>query len=261
MREEIRNLISNEVSKSLLRLDSPLSGLEILSAISKYSNAEDAMLYALMGAGIIKANKSGKTIRDYEFLIDKKKVKSRDLMNSLIFERKSEKMSESKFKLVAGFPAEKEFTDLKGLESLYPMLCRLIISAESQIFMANPFFDNSGIRKILPYLIKASERGVKLKIISRKPRRNERGQNNKLESIVNKLGKKCEVRCFGGSLHGKPYFLHAKFLISDDKMAYIGSANITETSLGNNIEIGAIVENECVKSLKKFFELVWEKSI
>lgn len=57
---------------------------------------------------------------------------------------------------------------------------------------------------------------------------------------------------------------HAKLYIVDDKLAYIGSANVTPAGLGQgiftpgNFEAGILTENkELVLSAKKFFSEIW----
>jgi phosphatidylserine/phosphatidylglycerophosphate/cardiolipin synthase-like enzyme len=42
------------------------------------------------------------------------------------------------------------------------------------------------------------------------------------------------------------YQLHAKMILADDVMAYIGSANFTDTSLHYNFELGVLTEDRAV---------------
>lgn len=57
---------------------------------------------------------------------------------------------------------------------------------------------------------------------------------------------------------------HAKIVIVDDKLAYVGSANVTSAGLGQglfssgNFEAGILTENiELVSAINKFFSMVW----
>ena len=61
---------------------------------------------------------------------------------------------------------------------------------------------------------------------------------------------------------------HAKIYIIDDKLAYIGSANVTPAGLGQgiftpgNFEAGILTENkELVSSAKKFFSEIWDEKV
>ena len=59
---------------------------------------------------------------------------------------------------------------------------------------------------------------------------------------------------------------HAKIAIIDDKLAYVGSANITPAGLGQgvftpgNFEAGILIENpEVIASIKDFFSMIWDE--
>ena len=254
------DIVSAEASKELCKLEGEATGIKILEKISSFCDANDFMLYGLMGAGIIREISAGKKIKEYKFIVDKEKAKDINLLRGLIFGRTATPALEERFDLVASFPPQGEFTKIRGIENLYPRLCRLIISAEKNISKVNPFFDEDGISKILPYIKKAAERGVKIKIVSRPKYDANPEQEKQISQMINELGGMCQLKRFGGSINGKPYHLHAKFMISDNKSAYVGSANITETSLGNNVEVGIIFSGIKGKSLSDFFSLIWRNS-
>ena len=55
------------------------------------------------------------------------------------------------------------------------------------------------------------------------------------------------------------YQLHAKMILADDAMAYLGSANFTDTSLHYNFELGLYVEDrEILGRLHALFDYVFE---
>jgi phosphatidylserine/phosphatidylglycerophosphate/cardiolipin synthase-like enzyme len=52
--------------------------------------------------------------------------------------------------------------------------------------------------------------------------------------------------------------LHAKMILADGERAYLGSANLTDTSLHYNFEMGLLVEDRAiVASLEKVFDYVF----
>ena len=52
--------------------------------------------------------------------------------------------------------------------------------------------------------------------------------------------------------------LHAKVILADGERAYVGSANLTDTSLRYNFEIGLLVEDRAiVAALEKIFDYVF----
>jgi phosphatidylserine/phosphatidylglycerophosphate/cardiolipin synthase-like enzyme len=55
------------------------------------------------------------------------------------------------------------------------------------------------------------------------------------------------------------YQLHAKMILADDAMAYLGSANFTDTSLHYNFELGIYIEDrEVLQGLHALFDYVFE---
>jgi len=56
------------------------------------------------------------------------------------------------------------------------------------------------------------------------------------------------------------FAVHSKLLISDDSECYIGSANITATSLYSNFETGIIFNGKEVCKAKALFNSLWQAS-
>ena len=55
------------------------------------------------------------------------------------------------------------------------------------------------------------------------------------------------------------YQLHAKMILADETMAYVGSANFTDTSLHYNFELGIYIEDhETLGRLHTLFDYVFE---
>ena len=58
-----------------------------------------------------------------------------------------------------------------------------------------------------------------------------------------------------------PGFIHAKMLISDDDMAFVGTINMDFRSLTHHFECGAVLyKHECIKDIHKDFEHIFEVS-
>ncbi len=56
------------------------------------------------------------------------------------------------------------------------------------------------------------------------------------------------------------YQVHAKLLISDGAAAYVGSANLTDTSIHYNLELGLLVRDRGVVSrLERLFDIMFER--
>lgn len=53
--------------------------------------------------------------------------------------------------------------------------------------------------------------------------------------------------------------MHAKLVCVDGRAAYVGSANLTDTSIHYNLELGLLTHSETeVKALEALFAFVWE---
>jgi cardiolipin synthase A/B len=57
----------------------------------------------------------------------------------------------------------------------------------------------------------------------------------------------------------KPY-IHAKALIVDDRLAYVGSENFSTTSLDGNREVGILLQGDVVSQLAKLFTSDWRRA-
>lgn len=54
--------------------------------------------------------------------------------------------------------------------------------------------------------------------------------------------------------------MHAKMILADGERAYVGSANLTDTSVHYNLELGLLVEDrEIVASLERVFDFFFER--
>lgn len=57
------------------------------------------------------------------------------------------------------------------------------------------------------------------------------------------------------------YQLHAKLIISDARRAYVGSANLTDTSIHYNLELGVLVDDKrLVGELERFYDTLFDQA-
>ena len=58
-----------------------------------------------------------------------------------------------------------------------------------------------------------------------------------------------------------PGFIHAKMLVSDDDMAFVGTINMDFRSLTHHFECGAVLyKNDCIKDIYNDFQHIFEVS-
>jgi len=108
--------------------------------------------------------------------------------------------------------------------------------------------------EILEELIRAIKPKVKLEVILRA------GEKKDLEISDYRVFK--AVRDFGGEIYINPR-LHAKFVIVDDKKAYVGSANLTYTGVreGNLEAVVSLEDKAKIKELLDLWEVVKKESV
>ncbi len=139
---------------------------------------------------------------------------------------------------------------------LMARLIRLVRNAESELLVVTPFFTRFGVDIFVNHLAHATDRGVQVTLLTRDIA--NAGDN------VKHIRRICDTVASSGDIsnlhvyeydspHGR---LHAKALIADKKEAYVGSANFTNYSLKEAIEIGLIVRGPVVKNLSEFFNAV-----
>lgn len=139
---------------------------------------------------------------------------------------------------------------------LLARLTRLVRNAETELLVVTPFFTRFGVEGFVDHLAQATSRGVSVTILTR----DATGDGNNVEYIET-IRETITETGNGGNLEVLEYAsqqgrLHAKALIADTERAYVGSANLTNYSLKEAIEIGLIVEGPAVSELSDFFETV-----
>jgi phosphatidylserine/phosphatidylglycerophosphate/cardiolipin synthase-like enzyme len=222
-----------------------VTGKQIARFLKKNAGINDKnVLFYLNIEGAIKTLKPANDIHDYEFSIDKEVMKNVDL--SLYAQKQQDD-----FYLIASAPPHIPLSKFRGIKPLYSELIGLIVNAEKEICIANPFFDKDSLKKIIPSVNAAFKRNINVKLLLRSDINNKPQQN-----FLSMLKGNYQAREFGGD----GYYLHAKFIISDIRKAYVGSANLTKHSLGKNFELGVIFSGQKVRSMKSLFDAVWNSS-
>lgn len=131
----------------------------------------------------------------------------------------------------------------------------LIYSATKSIWIVNPFFsvDSSQVSNLLNLIalrLQQSDVFVRLLVREAEPSGRERVLPS-LRRLCGLLSNYQLQRLRAYSLDSNKGLtrqtLHAKIIVRDDLEAYVGSANWTESSLTNSIELGLLVEGVIVR--------------
>jgi phosphatidylserine/phosphatidylglycerophosphate/cardiolipin synthase-like enzyme len=107
---------------------------------------------------------------------------------------------------------------------------------------------------ILEELANAAQRGVKVRVLISPPR-GEEAQNESDEDLDYLAKSRVDVRLL------KSPYVHAKVFVADESLAFVGSINITTTSLDLNRELGILVgDANALRRLERTFQGDWDRA-
>jgi phosphatidylserine/phosphatidylglycerophosphate/cardiolipin synthase-like enzyme len=164
------------------------------------------------------------------------------------------------FVITAPFGISKKLVYKLKSRTTLGVLIELIAGSRNNLIIASPFIQINYERKervIYEALEIAIKRGVKVDIFTT-------GESTDLFSENPIFREYKNVKCFRSKqdLVGRSRLgSHAKFCISDDKKAYIGSANLTWPGLYENLEMGILVQGSLAIKVREFWETIFEEGI
>jgi phosphatidylserine/phosphatidylglycerophosphate/cardiolipin synthase-like enzyme len=107
---------------------------------------------------------------------------------------------------------------------------------------------------ILEEMAEAEKRGVKVRVLISPPR-GEDAENESEEDLDYLQRNGIELRML------KTPYIHAKVFVADESLAFVGSVNITTTSLELNRELGILVSDaSALRRLMRTFKDDWSKA-
>lgn len=139
----------------------------------------------------------------------------------------------------------------KQVGETYTYLKALFRSARENIRIFVPYVDPT-ITSLL------SEADARIMVVTTTKSSGRNRGNSVLERL--KVSREMLVRYLIENRRGSSIFqVHAKMFIVDNRVCYIGSANLTDTSLHYNLELGVMLaEKDIIRQLSGFFDLIFE---
>lgn len=142
---------------------------------------------------------------------------------------------------------------------------KLFECSEESIYICSPFLEWNGFDAFLPILLSKAKKGVDIKIISRQIDKNDfqsRFQDIKKvnDHFINNFSK-VQIRNY--HYHSNNYVIsstHAKFIVCDNNIAYIGSGELRNNSFEKNFELGVIIQGKKAKQLGIIFNRLFSVS-
>lgn len=144
---------------------------------------------------------------------------------------------------------------------------KVIENSSERIRISSPFIQKNILDENafpeLKLLVEDSFRNdVEIKIITREIRNKRNDDLNWIIKIAKKLDRldRLKIVDYHVKKNNKIYAsTHAKILIADRKMAYVGSGELRKNSLNVNLEIGSLIEGDMVVGLCEIFDYMFSK--
>lgn len=141
----------------------------------------------------------------------------------------------------------------------------IIDSAKEVIRISSPFFEkniinNDAFPEFPELLSLALDRSCELRVVSRQVKGEKISDLNWLIELAKKRGKMDQVKVFDyhieNNRHSIISSIHAKMVIADCSLAYVGSAEIRRNSISKNFEVGILIKGPSVWGLVELFDLM-----
>jgi phosphatidylserine/phosphatidylglycerophosphate/cardiolipin synthase-like enzyme len=117
----------------------------------------------------------------------------------------------------------------------------IIAAAKDELFIASPYIDDEGVKHLKLPLSAAAERNVKVYLLTRETERRHSGRTSAIRRLASLTRGTHEVRDYYTSIDGQHMTaVHAKLLLADDTIGYVGSAEIRQHGLLSNFEMGYV---------------------
>ena len=157
-----------------------------------------------------------------------------------------------------------EILSLPGVLDFRDAVAKILQSAKAIVRVSSPFIDYSGVAFFLDELRGLAERRVRMKLLTRQSRDLDFRRAVKLMAgIYARAG-------FSDGFEARSYLerysgvllegVHAKLIISDSNLAYIGSGELRAGSYVSNFELGVITRGKVAEIASKIFDSVWVRS-
>lgn len=144
------------------------------------------------------------------------------------------------------------FDPEEGDSDLMPRLASIVTGAEEQLILVTPFFNRFAVDTFVDRVVAAAEDGVTVTVVTRDT---DTGDNatavDRIHDAVADADAMTNLKIFDYGAEDQR--LHAKALVADKEIAYVGSANMTSYSLQEAIEMGVIIEGPTAATVADFF--------
>ncbi|MFD1513456.1 phospholipase D-like domain-containing protein [Halomarina rubra] len=242
---------------------------ESLDDVQVDSTEQEAFLIGLLLNDAATRTTSGSSLRHSEYQIRVEQatdVLYQQLVATRVLEQRARTDGEDEtvVEILATVPAKFDTSRLSGprIGPLAPRLRSMLLEAKQSVRIANPYFDAG--QRILRDVVALPRKGVETRLLTRETDHAEHRTvlNEMYHSLSTDQRYLFNVRELY-ELDDAGYqttATHAKIVVVDDTVAYVGSANFTATSLTSNFELGVKLRGPPVKDVAAVFDEVYRCS-
>ncbi len=170
----------------------------------------------------------------------------------------------SSAELVATLPTDVQSKLPNSVRPIRISIRRYLAEATDTVRIANPYFDDT--EHVLNDLAALPRRGVDLKLVTREVDTDDPNQSavDAIEEITGQLSDDERKHLFVRDFYDTNRYdkqigaTHAKAVIIDEQVAYLGSANLTRLSLTGNFELGVLLRGELVADLVAVYDAMFD---
>lgn len=229
----------------------------------------ESLFTGLIVNGAAEQASSASSFSEYTFEVDTERalciLKVQNIAREALekSETHDEESDSLSVQLVGTFPPEIDENRPPGILSLSEGLRRMVFDADSIVRIANPYFDPSP--SVVGDIAALANRGVRTKILTRETESADKKLRSTLNSMYEDLDPSkrdlLEIRDLyrrDTTTGNQEYATHAKIAIADEGVCYLGSANLTNTSLDTNFELGVVMQGDIVGTATETFDTVFE---
>ncbi|MCL9814356.1 phospholipase D-like domain-containing protein [Natranaeroarchaeum aerophilus] len=142
--------------------------------------------------------------------------------------------------------------------SITGRMIEMIAGASERVVVVNPFFTDGGLDLLLDAFVAATARGVSLRMITRDIEKGDQSNADDIGRLASRIRDGGQLEKFSVFEIDTTAFqdasLHAKAMVVDSHRSYVGSANLTNQSLQNAVEMGLYLEGVPVEQINSYLE-------
>lgn len=147
-------------------------------------------------------------------------------------------------------------SQLRDLDHFVRLLCS---SAATQLFLVAPYLSSAGLDALRAPIATSAQRGAWIRLVTGNLDHRNRANRRALATLVEGsegaiIRRQLRILTATDKL---PALIHAKIILADGKQGYLGSANLSQSALDRNFELGVALQPAQVRSLHSllsFFE-------